>query len=204
MKIEEWWDFLRDHQYSIVNYQYSIVTMQDLSLHILDIVENATKAGATLIEIYVSEDINKDLLQITIKDNGRGMDAAMLKGATDPFVTTRTTRRVGLGLPLLEQAAKETGGNLLITSEPGKGTKVVATFQESHIDRRPVGDMGATLTTLIMGNPDLDFIYFSNLDGEEIEVDTRSIRGELNGSVSINDPAVIRLIKNLFKNNMEN
>ena len=178
--------------------------MQDLSLHILDIVENATKAGATLIEIYVSEDINKDLLQITIKDNGRGMDAAMFKGATDPFVTTRTTRRVGLGLPLLEQAAKETGGNLLITSEPGKGTKVVATFQESHIDRRPVGDMGATLTTLIMGNPDLDFIYFSNLDGEEIEVDTRSIRGELNGSVSINDPAVIRLIKNLFNNNMEN
>ncbi|MBL7224645.1 MAG: ATP-binding protein [Desulfobacteraceae bacterium] len=178
--------------------------MQDLSLHILDIVENATKAGATLIEIDILEDINKDLLQITIKDNGRGMDAEMLEGATDPFVTTRTTRRVGMGLPLLEQAAKETGGNLLITSDPGKGTKVVATFQESHIDRRPVGDMGATLTTLIMGNPDLDFIYFSNLDGEEIEVDTRSIRGELNGSISINDPAVIRLIKNLFKNNMEN
>ncbi|MBW1773341.1 MAG: ATP-binding protein [Deltaproteobacteria bacterium] len=178
--------------------------MQDLSLHILDIVENATKAGATLIEIAILEDINKDLLQITIKDNGRGMDAEMLEGATDPFVTTRTTRRVGLGLPLLEQAAKETGGNLLITSDPGKGTKVVATFQESHIDRRPVGDMGATLTILIMGNPDLDFIYFSNLDGQEIEVDTRSIRGELNGSVSINDPAVIRLIKNLFKNNMEN
>ena len=199
MKIEEWWDFLRDHQHSIVNYQYSIVTMQDLSLHILDIVENATKADATLIEIDILEDINKDLLQITIRDNGRGMDAEMLKGATDPFVTTRTTRRVGLGLPLLEQAAKETGGNLLITSEPGKGTRVVATFQQSHIDRRPVGDMGATLTTLIMGNPDLDFIYFSNLDGEEIEVDTRSIRGELNGSVSINDPAVIRLIKNLFR-----
>ncbi len=178
--------------------------MQDLSLHILDIAENATKAGATLIEIDVSENISKDLLQISITDNGRGMDAEMLEGATDPFVTTRTTRRVGLGLPLLEQAAKETGGNLLITSHPGKGTEVVATFQKSHIDRRPVGDMGATLTTLIMGNPDLDFIYFSNLDGEEIEVDTRSIRGELNGSVSINDPAVIRLIKNLFKNNMEN
>ncbi len=173
--------------------------MQDLSLHILDIVENATKAGATLIEINILEDMNKDLLQITIKDNGRGMDDEMLKGAIDPFVTTRTTRRVGLGLPLLEQAAKETGGNLLIISEPGEGTKVVATFQESHIDRRPVGDIGATLTTLIMGNPDLDFIYFSNLDGEEIEVDTRSIRGELNGSLRINDPAVIRLIKDLFK-----
>ena len=178
--------------------------MQDLSLHILDIAENATRAGATLIEIEVSEDISKDLFQITIRDNGRGMDEEMLKEATDPFVTTRTTRRVGLGLPLLEQAAKETGGNLLITSKPGKGTQVVASFQESHIDRRPVGDMGATLATLIMGNPDLDFIYFSNLDGEEIEVDTRSIRGELNGSMSINDPAVIRLIKDLFKNSREN
>ena len=173
--------------------------MQDLSLHILDIVENATKAGATLIEIDISEEINKDLLRITIKDNGQGMDAEMLKGVTDPFVTTRTTRRVGMGLPLLEQAAKETGGNLLITSESGKGTKVVATFRESHIDRRPLGDMGATLTTLIMGNPDLDFVYTSNLREEEIEVDTQSIRTELNESISINDPAVIGLIRDLFK-----
>lgn len=177
--------------------------MQDLSLHILDIVENAIRAGATLIEIDISEEIDRDLLQITINDNGQGMDAEMVKRVRDPFVTTRTTRRVGLGLPLLEQAAKETGGNLLVTSEPGKGTKVVATFQESHIDRRPVGDMGATLTTLIMGNPDLDFIYFSNLDGKEIEVDTRSIKDELNGSIRINDPAVIGLIKDLFKNNRE-
>ena len=178
--------------------------MQDLSLHILDIVENATQAGATLIEIHVSEDINKDLLKITIKDNGRGMDAVMAKRVKDPFMTTRTTRRVGMGIPLLEQAAKETGGNLLIISEPGKGTEVVATFQESHIDRRPVGDMGATLATLIMGNPDLDFMYYSNLDGEEIEVDTQSIRAELNGTIGINDPAIINLIKDLFKKNRKN
>jgi hypothetical protein len=178
--------------------------MQDLSLHILDIVENATMAGATLIEIHVSEDISKDLLKITIKDNGRGMDAAMLKGVKDPFVTTRTTRRVGMGIPLLEQAAKETGGNLKIISEAGKGTEVVATFQESHIDRRPVGDMGATLTTLIMGNPDRDFIYYSNIGGEEIEVNTQYIRGELDDSISINDPAVINLIKDLFKKNTKN
>jgi len=109
-----------------------------------------------------------------------------------------------MGIPLLEQAAKETGGNLLIISEPGKGTEVVATFQESHIDRRPVGDMGATLITLIMGNPDLDFMYYSNLDGEEIEVDTQSIRAELNGTISINDPAIINLIKDLFKKNRKN
>jgi hypothetical protein len=173
--------------------------MQDLSLHILDIVENATSAGATLIEIEISEDISKDLLQITIKDNGQGMDAEMVKEVKDPFVTTRTTRRVGMGLPLLEQAAKETGGNLWITSETGEGTTVVATFQESHIDRRPLGDMGATLTTLIMGNPDLDFVYTSNLRKEEVEIDTRSIRKELDGTMNITDPAVIRLIQDLFK-----
>ena len=173
--------------------------MQDLSLHILDIVENATKAGATLIEIDISEDISQDLLQITIKDNGRGMDAEMVQGVKDPFVTTRTTRRVGMGLPLLEQAAKETGGDLRITSERGEGTTVVAAFQESHIDRRPLGDMGATLTTLIMGNPDLDFVYTSNLGEDEIEIDTRSIRTELNDTIRISDPAVIRLIQDLFR-----
>lgn len=173
--------------------------MQDLSLHILDIAENATQAGATLIEIDISEDIDKDLLQITVQDNGRGMDAEMLKGATDPFVTTRTTRRVGMGLPLLKQAARETGGDLRVISEPGKGTTVVAKFQESHIDRRPLGDMGATLAALIMGNPDLDFVYTSDLRDQEVEVDTRSIRKELDGAMGINDPAVIRLIRDLFR-----
>jgi len=173
--------------------------MQDLSLHILDIAENATQAGATLIEIDISEDTDKDLLEISIRDNGKGMDAEMLKHATDPFVTTRTTRRVGMGLPLLQQAARETGGDLRITSESGKGTRVVATFQESHIDRRPLGDMGATLTTLIMGNPDRDFVYTSSLREEAVEVDTRSIRKELDGAMGINDPAVIRLIRDLFR-----
>jgi len=183
---------------SLFSGQYSIVMMQDLSLHILDIVENATQAGATLVEIDILEDMDKDLLRISIQDNGRGMDAEMLKGATDPFVTTRTTRRVGMGLPLLKQAARETGGDLRITSELGKGTRVVATFQKSHIDRRPLGDMGATLTALIMGNPDRDFVYRSNLREEEVEVDTRSIRKELDGAMGINDPAVMRLVRDLF------
>jgi anti-sigma regulatory factor (Ser/Thr protein kinase) len=173
--------------------------MQDLSLHILDIAENATQAGATLIEIDISEDRDKDLLEISIQDNGKGMDAEMLRYATDPFVTTRTTRRVGMGLPLLQQAARETGGDLRITSEPGKGTRVVATFQKNHIDRRPLGDMGATLTTLIMGNPYRDFVYTSSLREEAVEVDTRSIRKELDGAMDINDPAVIRLIRDLFR-----
>jgi len=173
--------------------------MQDLSLHILDVAENATQAGATLIEIDISEDTDKDLLEISIQDNGKGMDAEMLRHVTDPFVTTRTTRRVGMGLPLLQQAARETGGDLRITSEQGKGTRVVATFHKSHIDRRPLGDMGATLTTLIMGNPYRDFVYTSSLREEAVEVDTRSIRKELDGAMGINDPAVIRLIRDLFR-----
>ena len=177
--------------------------MQDLSLHILDVAENGIQAGATLIEIDISEDTDSDLLQITIKDNGKGMDADMLGQVTDPFVTTRTTRRVGMGLSLLKQAAKETGGDLRISSEPGKGTTVVATFQDSHIDRRPLGDMGATVTTLIMGNPNLDFIYTSNLREQEIEIDTRSIRNALNGAMSISDPAVIGLIRDLFRKKEE-
>jgi len=175
--------------------------LQDLSLHILDVAENGIRAGATLIEIHILEELEDDLLQITIEDNGHGMEAEMLQGVTDPFVTTRTTRRVGMGLPLLKQAAEETGGGLRITSEPGRGTRVVASFQESHIDRRPLGDMGATLTTLIMGNPDLDFVYTSNLREQEVEIDTRLIRQELDGALSISDPAVIRLIRDLFTKN---
>jgi len=177
--------------------------MQDLSLHILDVVENGIQAGATLIEIDILVDTDSDLLQITIKDNGKGMDADMLGRVTDPFVTTRTTRRVGMGLSLLKQAARETGGDLRISSEPGKGTTVVAAFQDSHIDRRPLGDMGATVTTLIMGNPNLDFIYTSNLREQEIEIDTRSIRNVLNGAMSLSDPAVIGLIRDLFRKKEE-
>jgi hypothetical protein len=184
--------------YSIANCHDSI-TMQDLSLHILDIAENGIMAGATLIEIDISEDVGRDLLQITIKDNGYGMDEETLRGATDPFVTSRSTRRVGMGLPLLKQAAEETGGGLRITSELGKGTEVVATFKESHIDRRPLGDMGATLTALIMRAPDLDVVYRSNLRQQEVAVDTRSMRKELGNAMRIDDPAVIRLIQGLFR-----
>lgn len=173
--------------------------MEDLSLHILDIAENGIMAGATLIEIHIVEDREADLLKITIRDNGHGMDADMLKAATDPFVTTRTTRPVGMGLPLLKQAAQEAEGDLRIDSEPGKGTEVVATFKESHIDRRPLGDMAATLTALIMRDAHLDIVYSANLIDQEVEVDTRSIRKALDGTLPIQDPAVIRLIRDLFR-----
>ena len=173
--------------------------MEDLSLHILDIAENATAAGAKLVEIIIAQDTRRDRLQIVIRDDGRGMDRDMLEKAGDPFFTTRTTRRVGLGLSLLQQATREAEGDFFITSKPGQGTEVRATFQASHIDRKPLGDMGSTLVSLILGNPDVNFVYTSNFDGEETALDTRMIKEELDDTTSLSDPAVLNLIKNLCK-----
>jgi len=178
--------------------------MEDLSLHILDIVENSTKAGANLVEINIEEDTDKDLLQIIIRDNGRGMDPEMVERVTDPFITTRTTRRVGLGLSMLEQAAQEAGGDLTVTSEQGRGTEIRATFQTSHIDRKPFGDMGSSMISLIMGNPGVDFIYKSDFDGEKTTIDTRAIKAELDGTTAISDPAVLKLLRGVFEESLRN
>jgi hypothetical protein len=172
--------------------------MEDLSLHILDIAENATAAGATLVEISIRKNTQRDVLELTIKDNGRGMDRQMLEKVRDPFVTTRTTRRVGLGLPFLDQAARETGGALSVTSQPGHGTEVRATFQASHIDRKPLGDIAGTVITLILGNPDIDFVYESDFDGETTSVDTREIKAALDGT-KITEPAVLEVIRELLQ-----
>ena len=150
--------------------------MEDLSLHILDIVENSIKAKASRVEIKVVEDMAKDLLTIEIKDDGQGIDEETIKKVLDPFFTTRTTRKVGLGLPLLSQAARESGGNVEIASKVGRGTKVKATFGYSHIDRKPLGNMEMTLTTLIAGNPEVDFIYEHKKDELEYRLDTKEIR----------------------------
>ena len=172
--------------------------MEDLSLHILDIVENSLAAGATKVEINIYEDTQLDLLQLTIRDNGRGMNREMLKMVRDPFVTTRTTRRVGFGISLLDQAAHEADGDLVISSEPDKGTEIKATFKRSHIDCKPIGDIGSTIISLILGNPDVDFKYESDYDGVKTTLDTSEIKAELDG-VSITNPAVLQLIKNLFE-----
>jgi hypothetical protein len=177
--------------------------MEDLSLHILDIAENATAAGAKLVEITIDQDTKRDRLQIVIRDNGRGMDRHMLGKAGDPFFTTRTTRRVGLGLALLHQATREASGDFFITSKPGEGTEVRATFQASHIDRKPLGDMGSTLVSLILGNPDVDFVYASNFDGERTTLDTRMIKAELDDATTVTDPAVLNLIKNTCKSDRD-
>lgn len=164
--------------------------MKELSLHILDIAENSVKAKATLIEINISEDSKKNLLTIEIKDNGCGMSEDFLKRVKDPFSTTRTTRRVGMGLSLFEAAAEQCGGGLEISSKEGVGTDVVVSFCLNHIDRAPLGDMAGTMQTLIGGSPDIDFVYRHNKDGKEFVLDTLQIRDTLAG-VPLDTPEVV-------------
>ena len=164
--------------------------MRELSLHILDIAENGITAGADCICIRVEEARAKNLLTIEIEDNGRGIPVEKIGKLKDPFVTSRKTRRVGLGLPLLAAAAERCKGKLEVATKAGAGTKVVATFRYNHIDRAPVGDIAATITTLIIGNPEIDFEYTHVIDDNEFTLDTRELRSEL-GDASLSDPLVI-------------
>ncbi len=164
--------------------------MRELSLHILDVVENGITAGGNCIWIEVEEARQKNQLKIVIRDNGSGMPVEKLENINDPFITSRTTRRVGLGLSLLAAAAERCEGTLRVDSEPGKGTAIEATFRFNHIDRAPLGDMAATITTLIMGNPGIDFVYSHRIDGKEFSLDTREIRTEME-DLSLSDPVVI-------------
>lgn len=172
--------------------------MQDLSLHILDIAENSITAGAKNIEIKVIEDFKKDLLIIEIADDGKGMDPEVLTQATDPFVSTRKERRVGLGLSLFEQAARMSNGDLTIRSDPQGGTRVRATFQHSHIDRKPLGDIGQTIITLVMGSPEIDLVYRHKKSKYEYCFDTRTIKAQLEDA-STNIPEWIRVVEENLK-----
>ncbi|MHC4478596.1 MAG: ATP-binding protein [Planctomycetota bacterium] len=147
--------------------------MEDLSLHILDIAENSISASAKTVEIRIDEDQAKDLLTIEIKDDGKGMDKATLDKVLDPFFTTRKTRKVGLGLSLLAQAARESEGEIELDSQPGSGTTVKASFSFGHPDRKPVGDIQQTIRTLVAGYPGVDFLYEHKKNGTTYRFDTR-------------------------------
>jgi hypothetical protein len=175
--------------------------LRELSLHILDIVENGITAGADCIHILVEEAHTTDLLTIKITDNGQGMPADKIKNLTDPFVTTRRTRRVGFGLSLFAEAAKRCDGSLMVKTEPGDGTEVRATFRHSHIDRAPVGDMAATIAALIMGNPQIDFVYTHIVSGEEFTLDTRKLKTEM-GSLPLTNSVVIHHLTASIRNSL--
>jgi hypothetical protein len=150
--------------------------MQDLSLHILDVAENSLRAGATRVEIRIAEDVAGDLLRLEISDNGQGMEPELCQRVISPFVTSREDRRVGLGLALLAQASREAGGECHVESQPGKGTRVTATFRHSHIDRKPLGDLGETFVALAATNPQVDFLLEIQGGGETRRLDTRDLR----------------------------
>jgi hypothetical protein len=173
--------------------------MEDISLHILDIVENSVAASADKIEIRITEDIKQDLLTVEVIDNGVGMDDDTQKKVLDPFYTSKTVRRFGLGLPLLSEAAKAANGKLSILSKKGEGTQIKADFQHSHIDRQPLGDMGQTIITLVMGNPEIDMIYVHKKNDHEKRFDTREIKNQLK-ELPINSLQGIRKIKEKLKN----
>ena len=154
--------------------------MKEISLNILDIAENSVKAKATLTEIYVTEE--GDTLTLTIKDDGCGMDEQTVKSVIDPFYTTRKTRSVGLGIPLLKLACEQTGGSLSISSSTDTddhGTTLRAIFFKNHIDFTPLGDVTSSIVTLIQGHPDTDFLFLHTKDAGEVSLDTREIRAVL-------------------------
>lgn len=142
-------------------------------MHILDIAENSISASAKRIEIRIDEDETNDLLTIEIKDDGKGMDEQTLQKVLDPFFTTRTTRRVGLGLSLLAQATRESDGTIELDSKPGVGTTIKANFRFSHLDRKPMGDIDETIRTLVVGHPGIDFLYEHKKKDSIYHFDTR-------------------------------
>lgn len=180
--------------------------MKELSLNILDISENSVKANATRIEIALTE--TAQLLTITITDNGCGMKSDFLAAVTDPFTTTRTTRKVGLGIPLFKLAAEQTGGELTVTSghidehPEDHGTVISAVFHKDHIDFTPLGDIISTLTVLIQGAPDIHWVYTHKTEKGEIRLDTDELKAVL-GDVPLNNIDVICWIKEYLKEQYE-
>lgn len=150
--------------------------MKEISLHLLDLIENSVAAGAGRVDLDVREDQAQDILRIVAIDDGRGIPADMLRTATDPFTTTRDTRKVGLGLPLLAAAAEQAGGRFEVTSEPGTGTTVRAEFQLSHVDRAPLGRIEETLATAAALHPTLDLRFRHSAVAGEYRVDTSVLR----------------------------
>ena len=177
--------------------------MLEISLHILDIVNNSVKANASLISVEVREAIAENILEIKIGDNGCGMDQEFLSQVLDPFRTTRTTRKVGMGLSLFKAAAENTGGSLKIDSQKDVGTNVKVQFVYDHIDRQPLGDMGETMLTLISGNTSIDFVYTHSVDDKVFSLDTREVKQILGEDVSLGSPEIVRWLSEYIKEGLE-
>ena len=168
--------------------------MEDLSLHILDIAENSVNAGARNISIVIREDVHLDQLTIEIGDDGKGMSAEVAQRATDPFYTTRTTRRIGMGLPLLKEAAEMANGKLEIRSVPNSGTTITATFQLSNIDRKPLGNMAETITALLATENQVNILYRHTRGGKIVTFDSKHVENQL-GDILLNSIEALSLVR---------
>lgn len=173
--------------------------MNNLSFHITDIAGNSVRAGASDIEISIEEKV--DRIMIRISDDGCGMDKETLARVTNPFYTTRTTRKVGLGLPFLIQNAEQTGGTVSIQSEPGKGTIVTACFNASHIDCPPWGDLPETIALLISGNPEINLRFSYLSDDYSYAISTEAVREVMDG-IPVSHPKVMLLLKEMISGNI--
>lgn len=176
--------------------------MNEIALHILDIVQNSLRAQATMIEVMINEELSKNIFEIVINDNGKGMTNEQFREVDDPFFTTRTTRKVGMGIALLKQGAEQTGGFLEISSQQGKGTSLKAVYHHHHVDRPVLGDIAGTMTLLIGANPQIRFIYHHRTSLSSFEFDTDEVLVELDG-VPINDPAILKALKELIEENLD-
>lgn len=172
--------------------------MKELTLHLLDIVENSISAKAKNIFIKVEENLITDRLILLIKDDGIGMDADTVRKIVDPFVTSRTTRKVGLGIPLLKAAAEACNGEFSIQSEKGKGTTVQVEFQHSHIDRMPLGDLTGTLMTLVVGSPEIHWVFQYCMNQQEFIFDDQPIKDQL-VDIPLSDPQVLSFLRNFIQ-----
>ncbi|MDD4848022.1 MAG: ATP-binding protein [Bacteroidales bacterium] len=176
--------------------------MKELSEHILDILHNSLSANATTVSLTITENREKDEYNIAIADNGKGIPPEVLQRVTDPYTTSRTTRKVGMGLPLFKMTAEQTGGTLSIESEVGKGTTVFVTMSHKNIDRPALGDIEGTLVLLASSFLDRRFIYHHITEKDTFTFDTEEIKQELDG-VPMNNPQVIRFLKDMIKENLE-
>ena len=175
--------------------------MRDLSEHIMDIIQNSVRANASLVELEIIEDVKVDVYKLIFKDNGCGMSADVLAKVEDPFFTSRTTRKVGLGISLLKQNAEQTGGYLNIRSEEGKGTDLEVVFSHSNIDRPVLGNLAETMMLLVGANPEMDFIYKHKTQEGEYVFDTKEVK-EVLEEVALNDPNILIYLKEMINENV--
>jgi len=178
--------------------------MNELSLNILDIAQNSIAADATLIEVDVEEDSSADCITIRVKDNGKGMSEDFLRTVEDPFITTRTTRKIGLGISFLKEAAEITGGEVTINSKLGVGTTITATFVMSHIDRQPIGNLTETIITLVTLNTGIDFIIRYKANENEFVFSTQEVKELLGDDASLNSPAIVVFLTEYVSEHINN